>query len=158
MLNRLLHLGADEAVSLRGDETSIQDSLKHIHGARPFDLVVDYLWGRPLELIIMALKGAGMHSVEQPVRIVTVGEMAGKDITLSSSVLRSAPIELCGSGFGSLSRAALEAFRVSTLPEMMHLASSGGLTLDVRKFPLAAVSDAWGAETGPGERIVLEIG
>jgi NADPH:quinone reductase-like Zn-dependent oxidoreductase len=157
MLERLRRLGADETVSLKSNEATVLDKLKNIQAQTPVDLVIDYLWGRPIELIILALRGAGMHSLECPVRIVTVGEMAGKDITLASGVLRSAPIELCGSGFGSLSQTVLEEFRLQTLPEMMHLALSGGLLLDIRKYPLSAIYDAWNAEAAPGERIVVEI-
>ncbi len=154
-LTQLKSLGADAAISLSLPDEEILEALKKVHRDCPIDIVLDYLWGNPVALIIRALRGEGLHSIANPVRLVTIGEMAGKDLTLSSGVLRSAPIEICGSGFGSLPQEALDGFRDNLLPEMYELAANGGLQADIIKVPATGISDVWNAATGSGERIVL---
>ena len=63
--------------------------------------IICYLWGRSAELLLPAL---AKHSPgNTPVRFIQVGSLSAADIALSGAVLRSAPLQLMGSGIGSLS-------------------------------------------------------
>lgn len=93
-LQKTKSLGADKAVSLKQEEKVIVEQLKEIHSQTPIDLVIDYLWGNPIEWIINSLKGGGMNNFTHSTRIITVGSMAGETINLSSGTLRSAAIEI----------------------------------------------------------------
>jgi len=63
-------------------------------------VVIDYLWGRPTELLLEALAKGFRASSTRPTRLVEVGESAGKTITLPGATLRSVDLTLMGSGFG----------------------------------------------------------
>ncbi|MBS0481314.1 MAG: hypothetical protein JSR96_04030 [Proteobacteria bacterium] len=57
---------------------------------RGLGVVVDYLWGRPAELLIGQVARPDLHSAagDSAVRFVSVGTMAAPDITLPSNALR----------------------------------------------------------------------
>lgn len=156
-LEKLHNLGADVSISLAQEDGAIVQQLQQLHREAPIDIVLDYIWGHPVELIIQSLKGEGVHSVSHPVTIVTVGDMAGKTIALGSGTLRSSDITLLGSGLGSLSRQDLREFDTEVLPEMFQLAVSGGLTLDIHEEQLENIEHAWNAEVD-GKRVVVRIG
>ena len=132
--------------------------MKNIHVHNTIDIVVDYLWGKPIELIITALKGqGGLNSFTPKVRIVTVGAMAGVKISLTSGTLRSSAFEILGSGFGSLSEEDFRTFDSEVLPEMFQLAADGKLTIDTHSEKLENIEQAWNLEVGAGKRLVIEI-
>ncbi|MGG7036914.1 MAG: zinc-binding alcohol dehydrogenase family protein, partial [Flavobacterium sp.] len=51
-LAKLTQLGADHIISLKQNDEAIISQLKEIHKTTPIDIVIDYLWGHPIELII----------------------------------------------------------------------------------------------------------
>lgn len=156
-LEKLKQLGAD-TVSLKQDDEEIIKQLKNIHVHSTINIVIDYLWGKPIELILTALKGqGGLNSFTPKVRIVTVGAMAGETISLTSGTLRSSAFEILGSGFGSLSDEDFKTFDSEVLPEMFHLAADGKLTIDTHSEKLENIDKAWNLEVGAGKRLVIEI-
>jgi len=60
--------------------------------------VIDYLWEYSVLLITKALKGGGYSSFTQLHKIVTVGEMAGESISLSSYMLCNFSIKILDLG------------------------------------------------------------
>jgi NADPH:quinone reductase-like Zn-dependent oxidoreductase len=156
-LKRLLELGADELISLSESEEEIVSKIKSIHQENPIDCVIDYLWGKPIELIISALKGGGINTFTPQVKIVTVGSMAGENINLASSTLRSSAIELLGSGLGSLSKEELKSFYSEILPETFELALAGILSMDTQVMPLSEIETAWNMELKSGTRLVISM-
>ena len=76
-------------------------------------------------------------------------------IQLPSAVLRSSPIEILGSGFGSLSAEALAKMNVEILPEMMQLAATGKLKIETITVPLKDIEMAWDMDVEPGKRLVV---
>jgi NADPH:quinone reductase-like Zn-dependent oxidoreductase len=157
MLQKLLQFGADITVSLKQEEEAIRSQLKGILQTSPVDVIVDYLWGRPTELILDALKGSGLDTMRQKVRIVTVGEMAGPTITLPSGILRSSPVELVGSGFGSLLDDEFEEFNKEIVPEMFQLAASGKLEISTQTAKLENIESAWQQDIESGKRLVITM-
>lgn len=156
-LEKTKTLGANETVSLEQEDAEIIKSLKEVHGTTPIDIVLDYLWGHPMSLILQALQGEGMNHVSHPTRIVTVGSMAGEDLTVPSGTLRSSAIEILGSGFGSLSPAEIKEFTATLLPEMLQKAAEGKLHIETVTAPLAEIGVAWDGKIPPGKRLVITI-
>jgi NADPH:quinone reductase-like Zn-dependent oxidoreductase len=154
-LGQLTALGADEVLSLEQDDEAVVKRLKDIHRHSPIHIVIDYLWGRPAELILQSLKGSGTFTPR--VRIVTVGSMAGEKISLPSGILRSSAIELLGSGIGSLSEADMEYFNGQVLPEIFQLAAAGQLQIVTETAGLKEIERVWNKEVGPGKRLVITI-
>lgn len=56
------------------------------------NVVIDYLWGKSAERLLIA--GAKARADAVPIRFVQIGSVSGPDITLPSPVLRSSAIEL----------------------------------------------------------------
>ena len=156
-LEKLKTLGVDNIVSLRQEDEAVINQLKEIHTSTPVDIVIDYLWGHPLEMIITTLKGSGINTITKKMRIVTVGSMAGENINLASGALRSSAIELSGSGLGSLSMQDLQQFSADVLPEMFQLAAEGKLTIAIENTTLENIETAWQQEVRPGKRMVVNI-
>lgn len=156
-LEKLKTLGVDVTVSLGQDDEAVIKKLKEIHTGTPVDIVIDYLWGHPVELIISALKGSGINTVTRKMRLVTVGSMAGENINLASGTLRSSTIEISGSGLGSLSKEDLQQFSAGVLPEMFQLAAEGKLTIEIENTTLKNIETAWEQETSPGKRMVVNM-
>lgn len=154
-LKELLSLGADEIIPLGQDDERFVSRIMNAHKQNPIDVVVDYLWGHSAELILHSLKGDGGNS--HRTRFVTVGGMTGDTITLSSSILRSADIQLSGSGLGSWSRAEVKQLITEILPEMLQLAADGKLKIDTIHMPLKEIEKAWEMNIEGGKRLVVLI-
>jgi NADPH:quinone reductase-like Zn-dependent oxidoreductase len=156
-LKQLLALGADEIISLKQEDQTIIGRIKELHASQPISIVIDYTWGHPAEMILSALKGGGLHAITTKVRFVTVGSMAGEEIKVPSSILRSSAIELLGSGIGSLPKEAMENQFTETIPEMLALAAKSGLTIDTVTAELKDVETAWMENIPAGKRLVILI-
>lgn len=154
-LQNLLALGADEIVSLKQDDETIIKQLKAIHLNTPIDIVLDYLWGHPAELILTALKGNGSFTTK--VRYVTIGGMAGDTIQLSSGILRSVDLQLSGSGLGSWTKEEVKLLFSEILPEMFLLAAQNQLKVNIETVSLVDIEKGWNKEVPDGKRLVVII-
>lgn len=150
-------LGATQFISLKQDDESIKKQIQEIHQQTPIDLVIDYLWGKPIELIIDALEGSDLATTAHQIRIVSVGSMAGKSINLDSEALRSSAIEIVGSGFGSLSEEDFDRYDQEILPEMFELAARGKLTMDLHEGKLEDIESLWEEKIDSGKRLVILV-
>jgi len=146
----LRSVGADEAVTLDrlGEVVSAE------YAKRPFDAVIDYLWGPPAETTLTALTSLGVNRYH-PTRFVQVGSMAGETVALSAAVLRSTGITLRGVGFGSVPPVVMARARSEGLSRMFAMVAAGGLQLPTRTVPLADIEQAWTAPETPGVRTVV---
>jgi len=154
-LNSLKDLGADDVLSLSQDQNEFVSALKTIHTKTPIDIVIDYTWGTPVEWILHAIKGGGLNTPYHPIRVVTVGNMAGDNMNLGSAQLRSSAIEIVGSGFGSLPPEAFASMNTEIIPDLMKLAVRGGLHIETESVPLSEIEKAWQSHTHPGVRRVV---
>ena len=138
-LQSVAALGADVTIPLAGSEAALENSFKE-QFAEGVDVVIDYLWGKSAECLLVAGAKAGAEAV--PIRFVQVGSIAGSDITLPSAVLRSSAIELMGSGIGSIPLDRL----VNAIGEVLQAAVPGGFKIAVKPVPLSDVERAWSDE------------
>ncbi|EPB2166407.1 quinone oxidoreductase family protein [Klebsiella aerogenes] len=132
----LTALAADECINLTADEQTLNAQFAAA-SAGQIDVVVDYLWGRSAELLLPIL--AKYTPGDKPVRYVQVGSLAGADIRLNGAVLRAAPLQLMGSGIGSLSMPQL----LAATGEMLQAAVPGHFTIATTPLPLRDVAAAW---------------
>ncbi len=124
-LESLRDLGADELVPTRQTDDALLQNFRQIHALSPIDIVIDYLWGRPAELLLATLKGNGMFT--HRTRFVSIGSMAGETIQLPASILRSVDLQLSGSGLGSWTKEDVSVLLGKILPETFQLAADGRL-------------------------------
>ncbi|ENZ8713840.1 zinc-binding alcohol dehydrogenase family protein [Klebsiella aerogenes] len=132
----LAALAADECIDLTADEQTLSAQFAAA-SAGQVDAIVDYLWGRSAELLLPML--AKYTPGDKPVRYVQVGSLAGADIALNGAVLRAAPLQLMGSGIGSLTMPQL----LAATGEMLQAAVPGQFTIATTPLPLRDVATAW---------------
>ncbi len=140
-------LGADVTVPLVEDEAVLEEVFKEQFAAR-VDVVIDYLWGKSAERLLIAAARAGEDGV--PLRFVQIGAVSGPNITLPSAVLRAAAIELMGSGIGSVPR---ERY-ISVIADLLQAVAPARLKIATQSIPLSQVEDAW-SRTESTRRTVL---
>jgi NADPH2:quinone reductase len=116
-----------------------------------FDITLDYLWGRPTEILLDALTGHDVMAESSGTRLIEIGEMAGPRISLSAGALRSSGIEIYGSGGGSIPHTAI----FDAFPKVWALAAGGKLRIDTETVPLADLESAWQRRNMPGRRLVF---
>lgn len=160
-LDRLTASGADSAVELDPDGAAgdqLEARLRRLHTEQPFDLVLDYLWGRPAQQTLRALGGDDLAADFHRTRYVQIGEMAGPTVELPAGVLRSAGIELVGQGAGSVPREAFARVVPEILPTLFAMLAAGSLTVDTESWPLSRIAEAWAAPARSGVRAVVTPG
>jgi NADPH:quinone reductase-like Zn-dependent oxidoreductase len=151
ILSTLHDLGADATIALDLDDQELTDTFIREAGARRFDVVLDYVWGHPTEVLLDAFTRHDVKIGAARTRLVEIGEMAGPTIVLSAAALRSSGLELYGSGGGSVPHEAI----LDAFPRMWGLAIGGKLRIKTEPVPLADVEDAWQRKDLDGLRLVM---
>ncbi len=141
----------DAVISLAEPEDAIRDAFS-AETAKGVDVVIDYLWGRPTELLLQALAKGFAASTTRSTRLVELGESAGKTITLPGATLRSIDLKLLGGGFGAVPLDRI----FETIPALFSMAAAGELKIAIDPVPLAEVESAWG-RVEKGRRIVFTL-
>jgi NADPH:quinone reductase-like Zn-dependent oxidoreductase len=141
----------DATIALSQPEEAVREAFA-AEAASGIDVVIDYLWGRPTELLLEALAKGFKASATHRTRLVEVGESAGKTITLPGATLRSIDLTLLGSGFGSASLDKIFA----AIPILFSMTAAGKLKIDVEPVPVTEVEGAWN-RVEKGRRIVFTV-
>jgi NADPH:quinone reductase-like Zn-dependent oxidoreductase len=134
-LAALSSLGADAAVNLKQDDAAIAQAFAR-EFERGVDVVLDYLWGPSAEAVLTAAAKAA-----RPLRFVQIGSIGGAAIPLPAHTLRSFPLDIMGSGIGSVPMPRIRA----AFGEVLRAASAAGLTTAAKAVPLADVEQHWPA-------------
>ncbi|MGA3132340.1 MAG: zinc-binding alcohol dehydrogenase family protein [Terracidiphilus sp.] len=141
----------DAIIALGQPEDAVRAALA-AEAASGIDVVVDYLWGRPTELLLEALAKGFKAQATHKTRLVEVGASAGHTIALPAEVLRSIDLTLLGSGFGSASLDRI----LAAIPALFEATAAGTLKIAVEPVPLAEVESAWNL-VEKGRRIVFTL-
>jgi NADPH:quinone reductase-like Zn-dependent oxidoreductase len=153
------HLGAGKVIATGRNQAALAEigadiTLSLEEDFRPFfaegiDVVIDYLWGKSAEALLIAAAKAGPEA--RPIRFVQVGAISGGDITLPSAVLRSSAIELMGSGIGSVRLERL----IACIGDLLLAAPAAGFKIAVTPVPLSEVEQAWPKDDGQRRTVFL---
>jgi NADPH:quinone reductase-like Zn-dependent oxidoreductase len=150
MLSMLSELGADATIQLDQLQDSLKDAFARAAGDQGFDVIIDYLWGRPTEALLAAITKSEFAVVTKETRLVQVGESAGPTISLPAAVLRSTALTILGTA-GIPSREVL----VEAMQQVMARAARGELRIETERVPLADIVRAWRRQGQSGRRIVV---
>jgi NADPH:quinone reductase-like Zn-dependent oxidoreductase len=142
-------LGADETILLNEHRDAMENAFKE-QFAGGVDVVLDYLWGQSAECLLIAGSKAG---TDKPIRFIQIGTASGANISLSGAILRSTPIELKGSGLGSVPVNRI----VSGIEEVLHAAVACRFQLATKPIPLSEVEQVWSSDAYM-PRVVFTIG
>ena len=141
-LDALPDLGADDVIAL-------DDLATNLDRAMGADIVIDYIWGAPAAELMAGFARA-RHDCAQPLTWIQIGSMAGAEADIPSAALRSMPLQIVGSGIGSVPVADI----LAELPELAVAISNGTLRTQAQAVPLADVEQAW-QQPENGQRVVF---
>ena len=146
-LQRLRELGADAVVEL-GEPDGGMAALTHEFATGGVDVILDYIYGTPSDVVIAAIAGAAKGV--RPIRYCVIGGVGSADAKVSSNWLRSAPVTLMGSGMGSL----LWSDFLAATKVVFDEAAATALDIPTTTVPLSEIGEIWDGP-GTGNRIVF---
>jgi NADPH:quinone reductase-like Zn-dependent oxidoreductase len=149
-LSTLHELGADSTIRIDKPEEELVADFRREAGEKHFDVIIDYLWGRPTEALLAAISRKEFAIGESVTRLVEVGESAGSTITLPAAVLRSTALTIQGTGGMPSWEILSDAFQ-----QVMNHAASGKLRIETERVPLAEIEDAWGRDAHAHRLVVI---
>ena len=147
-LREVLALGADEAINTAVPDESLQKAFADARG-EGYDVVLDFLWGRPTEILLRALVPKEL-GFAKPTRLVQVGESAGAELTVRAESLRTSGVEIYGAARGLSPTVMTEAYE-----QVLGWTRSRDLNFDVEVVPLSDVESAWQRTDLRGRRLVV---
>lgn len=148
-LSELRTLGADATIPLDLPAKDLGEAFVREAGPSGFQVVIDYVWGRPTEAFLAAMTRKEFADIKSETRFVQVGESAGPTISLSAAVLRSTSLTILGTA-GIPPRDVLG----DALQQVIAHAVSGELAVETECVPLADIESAW-RRNPQGRRFVI---
>jgi len=149
-LDKLRELGADATIQLNQPDDELRKAFAQQAGDRGFNVVIDYVWGRPTEVLLAAITRPEFAAINSETRLVQVGESAGPTISLPAAVLRSTALTILGTA-GIPSRDIL----VAAMQQVMEWGAKGALQIDTESVPLSEIEQAWQRPESGGRRLVV---
>jgi NADPH2:quinone reductase len=149
-LHELTAQGADAVINTARPDADLVRAFGESAGDG-YDVVVDYLWGRPTELLIRALIPTSF-AMPKPTRLVQIGESAGPAIQLTGDALRTSGLEIYGAARNMATGMA------SAYQQVVDWVRSGELAIDVTTMPLSQIEQAWTRTDLRGSRLVIVPG
>ncbi|GAA1444330.1 zinc-binding alcohol dehydrogenase family protein [Leifsonia poae] len=146
-LRQLSALGADAVINTAVDDAELVQAFRD-HAGDGYDVVIDYLWGRPTELLTRALI-PGSFAMPERTRLVQIGESAGPAISLTGDALRTSGLEIYGAARNLASGMA------AAYQQVVDWLRSGELAIDVTTMPLSEIESAWTRTDLRGTRLVI---
>jgi NADPH2:quinone reductase len=140
VLERLLERGADEIVVLGGvdDRKALSDAA----GRRGYDVVLDAVYGAPLE--------AAMPATAAGARVVSVGAAAGDRATIAFADL------FTRTHYGYSNQQAPYEVRREAYERLTAHADAGEIAVEVERVPLDDIADAWRRQaSGPHRKLAI---
>jgi NADPH2:quinone reductase len=147
-LREVLALGADTVINTTVPDDALAQAFMDARG-EGYDVVLDFLWGRPSEILLRTLIPASF-AFPRPTRFVQVGESAGPTLTIAAGSLRTSGVEICGVAKG-LSPASMG----EVYGQVVQWAQAGTLTFDLDRVPLSEIETAWQRTDLRGRRLVV---
>jgi NADPH:quinone reductase-like Zn-dependent oxidoreductase len=149
-LRSLPALGADSVIDLKQSPDRLAQAFKDAAGETGYNVILDFLWGRPTETLIKTLVPDKLAFARGRTRLAQIGEMAGPTIALSADALRTSGLEITGAG----TRITPEALAEGT-SQVWDWIKAGKLQAEIEVVPLKDVERAWSRADLHGKRIVL---
>jgi NADPH:quinone reductase-like Zn-dependent oxidoreductase len=125
-LEKLRETGADTVIDLKQPDANVVEAFKLKAGASGYQVILDFLWGHPTELLLEALVPRELSFAQHRIRLVQIGEMAGPTISLAAQALLTSGLEILGAGSGITP----EAFAVGT-QQVWEWIKAGKLQADI---------------------------
>ncbi|HEX6702851.1 MAG TPA: zinc-binding alcohol dehydrogenase family protein [Gaiellaceae bacterium] len=142
-LRRAEKLGADATISLGGGD--LADEVEAAFDGEGPTLIVDLLWGGPLE--------AALAAAAPGARVVHIGQSAGPEATLRSADVRGKQLVILGYSNFALSQET----KCAGYRQLLEHVEAGEVTIEHEMFAFDRVADAWAAQA-EGQKAVVVFG
>ena len=136
-------------VYLTQNDDALAETLKKEAGPG-YDVILDFLWGRPTEVLLRTLVPTSIGFARKPVRLVQIGEKAGPDLRLTADAVRTSGLEIFG-GAARVDSASISPC-VETVYQWMR---SGAITMEIEQVRLEDIETVWRRDDFHGRRIVV---
>ena len=146
-LKAVKEMGATSLIDLKRPDSEISEAYAREAGDG-YDIILDFLWGRPTELLFRTITPSEVGFAKRRTRYVQIGQAAGASITFLAEALRTSGLELAG--VGKVPPGVLP----QSLEQVWRWVLEGKLSMDVEKVELSSVAEAWQRKTR-GKRIVI---
>ena len=113
-------------------------------------MVIDYVWGEPTAAAMVEIL-TNRADRGEPLTWLEIGAIAGPEAAIPAAALRSARLQIVGSGIGSVPGRDF----VEELPQLAEAVAAGAFDVRARAVPLAEVEAVWTSTAGTSDRIVL---
>ena len=147
-LREVQSLGADAVINTAVPDEALAQEYLDAKGDG-YDIVLDYLWGRPTEILLRSLVPR-TFAFPKPTRLIQIGESAGGALALAAESLRTSGVEIYGAAKGLSPQTMQEVYG-----QVVAWAQSGELTFDVVTVPLSDIETAWQRTDLRGSRLVI---
>ena len=141
-------LGADGVINTAADDDDVVQAFAAEAGTG-YDVVLDFLWGRPTELLLRAIVPHHLGP-SKATRLVQAGESAGARLTLSADSVRTSGLEVYGAASGLDGPAIAESYA-----QIAQWVRDGKLAVGIERTPLSEVETAWQRTDLKGRRLVI---
>jgi NADPH:quinone reductase-like Zn-dependent oxidoreductase len=153
-------LGASQVIAAGRDATKLAElpalgadqtcTFEELGQAADVDVVIDYLWGEPTARAMVELL-SNRADRGKPLTWIEIGAIAGPEAAIPAAALRSARLQIVGSGIGSVPGRDF----VKELPKLAKAVAGGAFDVRARAVPLAQVEQVWASTVGTTDRIVF---
>lgn len=147
-LQELRALGADTVINTAVSDEALVRAYTDA-AAEGYDVVLDFLWGRPTEMLLRALTPEKLK-MTKPTRLVQAGESAGPAFTIAAQSLRTSGVEIYGVGKNLDATSLTDAYS-----QVVEWTREGSLTFDLERVPLSQIETAWQRADLRGRRLVV---
>ncbi|HEX4851556.1 MAG TPA: zinc-binding alcohol dehydrogenase family protein, partial [Puia sp.] len=148
-LNLLRGLGADAVVDLKQPDEKIMSDIKKESADGGIDVIIDFIWGHPAELIMQSFVPEELGLPEKRIRYIHVGQKAGSNISLSGEMLRTSGLEIYGAA--NIPRERIP----EAMKQVWQWIREDKFQIEIERIPLADIESAWMRDDLDGKRIVI---
>lgn len=149
-LRALPGLGADSVIDLKQSDARLIDTFKKEAGASGYQVILDFLWGHPTEMLVAAFVPKEISFARTQTRLVQIGAAAGPRMSLPADALRTSGLTVMGAGGGMTPEGIAESAGL-----VWEWIKDGKLQADIERAPLKDIARAWKRADTHGARIVI---
>ena len=148
-LKTVIDLGADAVIDLKQSDENLLTAFLDQAGETGFDIVIDFIWGHPAEIIMKSFVPKRVGLAKKRIRYVHVGEKAGPVISLSGEMIRTSGLEIYGAA-----NISAEDIPVA-MDQVWEWIKEKKFHIEIEKVPLADIENAWQRNDLEGKRLVI---
>jgi NADPH:quinone reductase-like Zn-dependent oxidoreductase len=148
-LKLLESLGADAVIDLKQSDEMLLEVFEKEKGETGYDIVIDFLWGHPAEILMKSFVPKDMGLPRKRIRYIPIGAKAGAGAYVTGEMLRTSGLVLSCMGI-----VAPEEISAGS-NQVWEWIKDEKLQMDIEKVPLADIEKAWQRNDLAGKRLVI---